>query len=75
MPLKPLNAAYDRAVWKDAHVDSGPYLLAHAGYFSKSGTLTIIGRKLALDWLALNRWLPPGRQAELDAAYDATLGL
>ena len=75
MPLKPLNAAYDRAVWKDAHVESGPYLLAHTGYFSKPGTLAIISRKLALDWIALNRHLPPARQGELDAAYDSTLGL
>ena len=75
MPLKPLNAAYDRAVWKDAQVESGPYLLAHTGYFSRPGTLAIISRKLALDWLTLNRRLPPARQAELDAAYDTTLGL
>ena len=75
MPLKPLNAAYGRAVWKDARVESGPYLFAHAGYFSTPGTLAIISRKLALDWLALNRRLPSARQAALDAAYDSTLGL
>jgi hypothetical protein len=75
MPLKPLNAAYRRAVWKDVHVESGPYLLAHGGYFSTPGTMAAISRKLALDWIEWNGLVPRARLAELDAAYDSTLGL
>ena len=75
MPLKPLNAAYRRVVLKDVQVESGPYLFSHGGYFTKSETLTIISRKLALDWVALNRKLPDSTIDTLYERYDRTLDL
>jgi hypothetical protein len=73
MPLKPLNAAYDRAVFADARVDAGRYLFAHGGYFSRSAALALITRKLAADWLARNRIVGEERLQALDAAYDRAL--
>lgn len=73
MPLKPLNEAYDRVVLKDVEVESGPYLLSHGGYFTKSETLAIMSRKLALDWAALNQHLPPDQLKTLYDRYDRTL--
>lgn len=75
MPLKGLNEAYERAVWKDARVNSGAYLLSHGGYFKDPQTLTIISAKLALDWLALNGRLTPAQQDACVARYDQTLEL
>ena len=75
MPLTTLNAAYAQAVLRDALVEAGPYLLAHLRYFTRPETLTIISRKLALDWAAHHQRLTPARLAELYAAYDRTLGL
>ena len=73
MPLKPLNEAYHRAVFRDVQVDAGPYLLAHSRYFTRSATLALIARKLALDWVALNERLPPGDMSVRYAAYDTEL--
>lgn len=75
MPLKPLNAAYGRSVWKDAEVNAGAYLFAHGGYFTEPQTLTIISRKLALDWLAANQRLPEAQARALYARYDDGLGI
>ena len=73
MPLKTLNEAYDRVVLKDARVHAGLYLVSHQRYFRSRGTLKIIGRKLALDWAALNGKLPPERAERLYARYDEKL--
>lgn len=73
MPLKTLNEAYDRVVLKDARVHAGLYLVSHQRYFRSGGTLKIIGRKLALDWAALNGRMPPDRAAQLYARYDKEL--
>ncbi|MBI4342792.1 MAG: hypothetical protein HY599_05445 [Candidatus Omnitrophica bacterium] len=75
MPLKPLNEAYYRVVLADAPVRAGTYLLAHMRYFEDEETLTIISRKLALDWCASSARLPEARLRELGAHYDRTLGL
>lgn len=75
MPLKGLNDAYRQAVWKDAQVNSGAYLVSHAGYFKDPQTLTIISAKLTLDWLTLNDRLTPTQQDAYAAHYDQTLGL
>ena len=60
---------------KDVQVDSGDYLVSHGGYFTNPQTLTILSRKLALDWVAANQALSAARLDELYAAYDATQGL
>ncbi len=73
MPLKTLNEAYGKVVLKDARVHAGPYLVAHQRYFRGGGTLKIIGRKLALDWAALNGSMPPERAERLYARYDEKL--
>jgi len=73
MPLKALNTAYERAVLKDVLVDAGDYLLAHRGYFAEPRTITIISRKLALDWLALNRRLSDEQIRAYYEAYDESL--
>ncbi len=70
MPLHALNEAYAQSVHEDVAVDAGPYLLSHAHYFARSSTLRIIGRKLALDWLRLNRQLNQQEMALRYAAYD-----
>lgn len=75
MPLKALNEAYERVVWRDVRVNSGAYLLAHGGYFTEPKTLTLISRKLALDWVAVNGMRPAGELDALYAEYDRTLGL
>ncbi len=75
MPLKPLNDAYARVVARDVQVNAGAYLLAHVRYFLEPKTLSIMARKLALDWVVLNRRLPPARLQELDDAYDRSLGI
>jgi hypothetical protein len=73
MPLKPLNAAYREAVFRDVRVQSGAYLVAHTRYFRHRPTLALIARKLALDWLALNDRLPAASLAPHFAADDRTL--
>ena len=75
MPLRPLNAAYRRVVLADAEVRAGAYLLAHTRYFTNQDTLTIISRKLALDWCAQHDPRSAPRWRDLSAAYDRTLGL
>ena len=73
MPLKNLNDAYGRVVLKDALVHAGFYLVSHQRYFRGGGALKIIGRKLALDWAALNGKLPPDQAERLYARYDEKL--
>jgi hypothetical protein len=73
MPLKTLNEAYGKVVLKDARVHAGPYLVSHQRYFRGTGTLKIIGRKLALDWAALNKKLPQEQAKRLYARYDEKL--
>jgi hypothetical protein len=73
MPLKTLNEAYGRVVLKDARVHAGFYLVSHQRYFRGGGALKIIGRKLALDWAALNGKLQPEQADRLYARYDEQL--
>lgn len=75
MPLKSLNAAYGRAVARDAEVNAGAYLFAHGGYFTEPHTLRIISQKLALDWIAANQRLPAAEVEALYARYDQGLRL
>lgn len=75
LPLRPLNAAYRRAVAADVPVETGGYLLAHRGYFTEPRTLDLISRKLALDWLAGNAALSPRQASAHYAAYDRGLQL
>ena len=74
MPLKTLNADYGRAVHQDIEVDAGHYLAAHMAYFSRPAVLRLIGRKLALDWLAFNQKLPTAQLQSLLADYDRESG-
>ena len=73
MPLKPLNEAYQRAVFNDVDVQAGLYLWSHLRYFTHSKVLELIADKLALDWIAHNGRLAAGELAALDAAYERTL--
>jgi hypothetical protein len=75
MPLKTLNDAYARAVFREVRVNSGAYLAAHNGYFNDATTMQTVSRKLALDWLYGNSRLTPERLQQLGAEYDQTLGL
>lgn len=51
-PLKPLNAAYDRAVEKDVEVDTGLFGIAHVKYWKNRSTQRLIAAKLAADYLS-----------------------
>ena len=73
MPLRPLNDAYKSAVSRDIKVESGIYGLSHIGYFTKSKTLDIIAKKLALDWMRLNDKLSEVEAAKLYETYDKNL--
>ena len=73
MPLKPLNEAYDRAVFKDVDVQAGFYLWSHLRYFTHSKVLELISHKLALDWIASNTQLSGEQLAALDTAYERAL--
>jgi len=55
MPLAILNEEYKKAVWADIQVDAGKYGVAHTEYFNKSDTMTIIAKKIAIDWAVLNK--------------------
>lgn len=74
MPLRLLNEAYEKAVFRDVLVESGLYLLAHDGYFLRSAAPQIIGRKLAVDWASANGYLSGLPLKEAYAAYDAWVG-
>ena len=50
-PLKPLNAAYERAVEKDVEVDTGLFGIAHVKYWKNPATHRIIAAKLVADYL------------------------
>ena len=75
MPLKTLNKEYGEAVLRDVRVESGGYLVAHTRYFTAGQTLKIIGRKLAIDWIALNERLPKDDLGRLYSEYDQNLGI
>ncbi len=76
MPLRLLNAAYEKAVAADYAVDSGwNWGQAHMMYFEKTDTLDIVARKLAVDWAAVNRALPATDIERLYAEYDKTVGV
>ncbi len=56
MPLKTLNASYDKVVHEDVFVNAGwmPFT-AHMEYFNKSNVLDVIADKLVEDWSRLAR--------------------
>ena len=58
IPLKVLNDAYSKVVYKDVLVNSGLYGISHTSYFKKA--------QLAIDWVALNQKLP---EEEIDRLY------
>ncbi len=71
MPLRLLNDAYEKAVFRDVLVESGLYLLAHDGYFLRSQAPQIIAKKLAVDWAGANGYLAGAPLKEAYAFYDA----
>ncbi len=73
MPLKPLNEAYGKAVTDDVKVEAGVYGLSHIEYFTKSKTLDIIAKKLALDWARLNNRLSEADIAKMYGNYNKDL--
>lgn len=74
MPLRPLNASYQKAVFSDYQVNSGWFWgTAHSEYFSRTNALDLIARKLAIDWIALNEKLPQETIDKLYEGYDKTL--
>ncbi len=71
MPLRLLNDSYKKAVHSDYPVNSGWYWgAAHTEYFTKTDTLDIIARKLAIDWIAKNNALPREAIDKLYASFD-----
>lgn len=74
MRLKPLNAVYQQAVLADVAVESGVYLQAHNGYFTRSRVLEVVARKLVLDWAAHNHFLSEEKIKELRDSYDRWVG-
>ncbi len=75
MPLRLLNASYQKAVAADYAVDSGwNWGQAHMMYFEKTDTLDIVARKLAIDWTAFNQKLPQAAIEKLYAEYDKNVG-
>lgn len=65
-PLKPLNEEYGALVHTDMYVETGLLGVAHIHYWDNAKAHEIIGRKLALDWLAVNQKLTP---EELNRRY------
>lgn len=53
-PLKPLNDAYNTAVRKDIHIETGLLGISHVNYWTTRKVQALIASKLALDWLKLN---------------------
>jgi pimeloyl-ACP methyl ester carboxylesterase len=75
MPLRLLNSSYQKAVFSDYQVNSGWFWgTAHTEYFTKTNTLDLIARKLAIDWAAINQKIEPPKIAALYEAYDRTVG-
>lgn len=71
MPLRPLNAEYERAVNADIQVSAGwLFGVVHTEYFEKSNTLDTIAKKLALDWMAVNRLKADDEMALLYRKFD-----
>lgn len=76
MPLRPLNAAYQKAVSSDYVVDAGWFWgTAHTEYYTRTNALDLIARKLAIDWIALNQKLPQDESDKLYQDYDRTVGV
>lgn len=74
MPLRLLNPSYDTAVSSDYQVNTGWFWgTAHTEYFSRSNTLDLIVRKLAIDWAALNLKLPREKIDKLYEEYDRSV--
>lgn len=69
-PLKPLNESYDKTVLKDHEVKVGMFGVSHVKYWTHRKVHSIIGRKLALDWLRFNNRLDKAKLDKLYAAYD-----
>ena len=63
------------AVFLDVKVDAGIYGLSHTEYFKKKETLTIVSRKLAIDWIALNQKKNEVEITSLYTDFDKTLGI
>lgn len=75
MPLKLLNPSYQKAVFSDYQVNSGWFWgTAHTEYFSKTNSLDLIARKLAIDWAAINQKIDPPKIAALYQEYDRMVG-
>jgi hypothetical protein len=71
MPLRLLNSSYKKAVSSDYQVNTGWFWSkAHTEYFTKSNTLDLIARKLAIDWVALNLKLSREKIDKLYKEYD-----
>jgi hypothetical protein len=77
MPLRLLNASYEKAVAADYPVDSGfwNWGQAHMEYFDKTDTLDVVARKLAVDWASFNKALSEADLARLYAEYDKSVSL
>jgi len=73
--LKPLDGAYNKAVLADCAVDTGPFGAAHLFYWGNRDVHKIIGRKLAIDWISLNKKLSSQEIEKLYKDYDGNLGL
>lgn len=74
-PLKPLNEAYEKVVYKDKEVNTGIFGISHLNYWKNRNVHRIIGRKLAIDWLRLNNKLTERELNNLYEDYDRNLGL
>ena len=75
MPLRLLNASYQKAVFSDYQVNSGWFWgTAHTEYFTRTNALDLIARKLAIDWAAFNQKLQLLKISELYKEYDRTVG-
>jgi len=73
--IKPLNDAYKQAVLENQEINTGIFGLAHVKYWNSPDMHTIIGRKLAIDWIRLNNKLSTGDVDSLYQQYDQNLGL
>ena len=54
-PLKNLNEAYDKAVHADKEVNTGGFSVSHTRYFKDREVQDIIAKKLAIDWIRINK--------------------
>jgi pimeloyl-ACP methyl ester carboxylesterase len=72
MPLRGLNEAYAQAVAHDVQLNTGRWLDAHTRYFDEGRVLTLIARKLALDWATRHHRLTPPALQAAEGAYLRT---